>query len=353
MNKARITILGMTGAGKTCYIMGMYDEMLNGIDGYTIVCKNGEDAVQLGNMVKNINNLSLRPEDRFPRGTNQPCSYDFLLRKGSEDIVEFSWLDYPGDIVKSKTNGDINAYNQLKSNFNQSDAVLICIDGNDLKGNSIATKKSRVKRAARNISSFLADYCSEHNKLPSIGFLVTKYDVCCDCTCEDEILGIIKDVYNPLFAGENTVYISIIPVGIRMGFIRDGIYGQVEPINLHLPILWGIDQFLLNEDCKYKKLVADKRACYDTYLRILNKNLKKQNEVEVWEYFIPIYGIYKALTTPDADKIDVLTKKADSSRQDYEKVYNERQNIIFKRRAITNLLASKLRIFSYKIPKKG
>lgn len=353
MNKARITILGMTGAGKTCYIMGMYDEMLNGIDGYTIVCKNGEDAVQLGNMVKNINNLSLRPEDRFPRGTNQPCSYDFLLRKGSEDIVEFSWLDYPGDIVKSKTNGDINAYNQLKSNFNQSDAVLICIDGNDLKGNSIAAKKSRVKRAARNISSFLADYCNEQDKLPAIGFLVTKYDICCDCTCEDEILGIIKDVYNPLFAGENTVYISIIPVGIRMGFIVDGNYMQVEPLNLHIPILWGINNFLLEEFRSYDKESERKKKIFEQKFSEFNKMKEEFDNLPVWEVLIPVWGLYRVVTTPSRENVIAMRKMVDSLRQDYEKVYNERQNIIFKRRSITKLLRNKLKIFSYKIPKKG
>ena len=53
------------------------------------------------------------------------------------------------------------------------------------------------------------------------------------------------------------------------------------------------------------------------------------------------------------ENVIAMHKMVNSSRQDYEKVYNERQNIIFKRRAITKLLRNKLKIFSYKIPKKG
>ena len=44
MADTKYTILGMTGAGKTCFITGMYMRMSVGMDGFTLVT---DDATRI------------------------------------------------------------------------------------------------------------------------------------------------------------------------------------------------------------------------------------------------------------------------------------------------------------------
>ena len=62
---AQFTILGETGSGKTCYLVGMYSEMAAGIGGYSIIAKNDEDDLKLQDMYDRMYDSSLGA-DRFP-----------------------------------------------------------------------------------------------------------------------------------------------------------------------------------------------------------------------------------------------------------------------------------------------
>ncbi len=80
MDKTQFTMLGMSGSGKTCYLLGMYDEMLGGMKGFTLSTDDDTD-VALRRRYAIIDDAS-RGQGRFPAGTDQIESYEFQLAHG-------------------------------------------------------------------------------------------------------------------------------------------------------------------------------------------------------------------------------------------------------------------------------
>ena len=76
MEKTKFTILGETGSGKTCYLLGMYYKMKQGRGGYSIIAPKYDDDTELSVRYKQLSDTSMG-EDRFPNRTNQSSTYSF------------------------------------------------------------------------------------------------------------------------------------------------------------------------------------------------------------------------------------------------------------------------------------
>ena len=68
MADTQITILGMTGSGKTCYLLGLYYKMASGMKGYTITTDEDTD-LDLRKRYSKMCDQTLG-EARFPVGTD-------------------------------------------------------------------------------------------------------------------------------------------------------------------------------------------------------------------------------------------------------------------------------------------
>ncbi len=69
LDNTQFTMLGLTGSGKTCYLLGMYNKMAAGIEGFSLTTDSDTDV--------SLRRRYLRMEDpslginRFPAGTDQ------------------------------------------------------------------------------------------------------------------------------------------------------------------------------------------------------------------------------------------------------------------------------------------
>lgn len=241
MADTQITILGMSGSGKTCYLLGLYYKMGSGLKGYTITTDEDTD-VQLRNRYTKLCDASLDKQERFPAGTDNISKYEFDLQYGYNTIMSFDWVDYPGGLLKEKNSGSLEEYEEVKKEINNSSSLFICVDGSLLRGDDIDCKIDNVRDKCSNvINTFFTDYLKNNNALPPTAIIVTKYDICKDDTGEEELCKIIEEAFSPFFVKNNTEkVVTIIPVSIGTNIMDDDYSGKMKPLNIHLPIFMGI-----------------------------------------------------------------------------------------------------------------
>ena len=231
----RFTILGESGSGKTCYLLGMYNKMRNHVAGYTVIA---EDTSK-GDML-------------------------FKLQYNYEDVLSFVWIDYPGAYLEPSKR-DLNSadYQAVEKYINESDVLFICIDGANFVEGDINDKIDAVEtKCTANISPYLGTLIgklrNEGKTLPPIAMIVTKYDMCESYIDTNELRNVIEEVFTPLF-GKDDTYVAIIPVSL--GKLNKDNRGVLQPRDIHLPILFGIKFALLGriafENSQIQKIKTD------------------------------------------------------------------------------------------------
>lgn len=260
MEGRKFTILGETGSGKTCYLLGMYFEMSMSVAGYTVIATNPDDDKNLTLRYEMLNDKS-RGQNRFPAGTDDVQKINFNLQYAYETILPFQWVDYPGGFL-DPTRRDVSSeqYQEVEKSINESDMLFICIDGANLVGNGTRNKIRKVKsKCAKNINPYLGNLKDKLKKegatLPPIGMVVTKYDLCDEYTDPQEVKEIIEAAFEPLFEDDET-FVAIIPVSLGATLQDDSYQGELEPMNIHIPILMGIN-FALIDMLHYGKYLIE------------------------------------------------------------------------------------------------
>lgn len=152
----KFTILGETGSGKTCYLLGMYYEMTMCIAGYTLTTENRDEARNLKTRYKMLSNKKLG-QSRFPDPTDKVQTYKFELQYALNSIADFEWIDYPGGFLDPMSeNVNSEEYQAVEKNIKESDILFICIDGENLKGNDTRKKIRKVRaKCVNNINPYL------------------------------------------------------------------------------------------------------------------------------------------------------------------------------------------------------
>lgn len=241
MADTQITILGMSGAGKTCYLLGLYYKMGAGLKGYTITTDEDTD-VQLRDWYARLCDVSLDMARRFPAGTDNIVKYEFELQYGYNKIMSFDWVDYPGGVLDRKITGNLDEYDNVKKAINNSSSLFICVDGSLLIGDDVDEKVDNVRDNCSNVINMLfSDYLKNNSELPPTAIIVTKYDVCKDDTDAEELCEIIEEAFSPFFVKDNIKKIvTIIPVSIGINIMDNNCSGKLKPLNIHLPIFMGI-----------------------------------------------------------------------------------------------------------------
>lgn len=284
MAETQITILGMSGAGKTCYLLGLYYKMGSGLKGYTIATDDDTD-VQLRDRYKRLCDVTLDKARRFPAGTDNISNYVFDLQYGYNTIMSFDWVDYPGGLLDRKNLENIEEYENIKESINNSSSLFICLDGSLLCGEDTEEKIDNVRDNCSNvINTFFADYFKTNSKLPPTAIIVTKYDVCRNDTSPEELCEIIEEAFSPFFVDDdNKKIVTIIPVSIGTNIMDDDFSGKMKPLNIHLPIFMGI-WFALSK--KIQDCVNDfkKQEKGDNY-EMINLIRKKTYEENQWWIF--------------------------------------------------------------------
>lgn len=282
MADTQITILGMSGAGKTCYLLGLYYKMSSGLRGYTITSDEDTD-VELRDRYRKLCDVTLGKEKRFPAGTDNISKYTFDLQYGYNTVMSFDWVDYPGGLLDRKNSGNLEEYEDVKTAINNSSSLFICVDGSLLIGDDIDDKIERVRDNCSNvINTFFTDYSKTKKCIPPTAIIVTKYDVCKDDTDQEELCEIIQEAFSPFFVINNIKkVITIIPVSIGLNIMDENCSGKMKPLNIHLPIFMGIWFALSKKIQEYTNTMKEKDKNNQTNISNL-KSLKEHEEKKFW-----------------------------------------------------------------------
>ena len=282
MADTRFTILGMSGAGKTCYLLGLYYKMGSGLKGYTITTDDDTD-VNLRDRYRKLCDDTLGRESRFPAGTDNVSKYEFDLNYGFKPIMSFDWVDYPGGLLDQKNAGSLEEYEDIKQSIQESSTLFICVDGSLLCGDDEDEKIDAVRDNCSNvINTFFAEYFKSNKKLPPTAIVVTKYDVCRADTDEEELCEIIQEAFSPFFI-ENEVekFVTIIPVSIGLNIMDDDYTGKLKPLNIHLPIFMGIWFALSKKIQDYAEKIEKTNEQSNATINSL-RNQRAREENKIW-----------------------------------------------------------------------
>ncbi len=249
MADTRFTALGLSGSGKTCYILGMYYEMVTGVKGFTIKTLN-ETASKLEDWMDRLDDET--GADRFPAGTGltEVSNYEFDLNYQNQKIMSFDWMDYGGRTLREKENNP-EAFAELKKSISESAALYVFVDGDLLCDEDTERKIKNVKRkCGRIINPFLTDFIQEKGaELPPIVFVITKSDLCKHYIKDNnEIYNVLNESFSSVFGKNSRCYITTVSLGNDIAE-EDG---EADPINIQIPFFIGIYHEFFNA-CNYIK----------------------------------------------------------------------------------------------------
>lgn len=237
MADTKFTALGLSGSGKTCYLLGMYYEMCVGINGFTLVTTN-EAASKLERWMDQLDDEV--GQDRFPSGTSltEFTNYCFELNYYNESIMAFDWADYGGRTIEVRENNP-KVFTKLSNSIKESTALYIFIDGELLCDEEKGSKN--IQKQKRKLNNSIDAFVKSHNNedLPPIVFVITKFDLCNkENIKENEIIDILKKKFSDIFAPGRLIY--VVPVSLGNEISDDDYSGEVEPVNIHIPFFIGI-----------------------------------------------------------------------------------------------------------------
>ncbi len=239
----RFTAIGMSGSGKTCYVLGMYYQMITGYKGFSL--KAGKDSVRrLEDWMDMLDDES--GQDRFPAGTAVTAvdDYEFKLKYALQDIMTFNWIDYGGGILKVREDGG-EAYQMLCESIEESPVLYVFIDGELLCQEDKELAIKTLSRKVRTINTFLMEYAENHQEemLPIV-FVITKADMCLDYIDDKDIVAIMQECFDFLMVKGIRFYVTMVSLGKEIA--DDDYSGEVDPECMHLPFFIGIYHTFMN-----------------------------------------------------------------------------------------------------------
>lgn len=251
MADTRFTALGLSGSGKTCYVLGMYYDMCVGIKGFTLTTEN-QTASKLDDWMDKLDDET--GIDRFPAGTplTDIPDYCFKLHYHNQYIMSFNWVDYGGGTLRAREDNPI-AFESVQNSIKESTALYIFIDGDLLCEGERDDKIRKIKRkCAKTINPYITEFIQKNgeNELPPIVFVITKSDLCGRYTSKSDMIDVLKEAFSSVFGSDNRTYIVAVSLGKDIS--DDNYSGDVEPINIHIPFFIGIYYDFLGY-CEYVK----------------------------------------------------------------------------------------------------
>lgn len=234
----KITMLGVSNSGKTCFIYAMYDFMQKVQNGFTFITNDPDVDMDLNEGWEGI-----AFDGVWPNGTLQTSFYDFTVLFKSRPIMEFSWCDYRGGaITERSTQKDVD---ELHKRIFNSECLIVCIGADTIKG--ILSGDNRKGRELVRLNSLILRFAMTKQRRIPIIFTLTKADL---YTPQDQklLLGVIKEYFKALYEQGSGWIFAVVPVTLgqfeesNMG--NNNIHGIVAPKNIHIPVMFFLHSIL-------------------------------------------------------------------------------------------------------------
>ena len=248
----KITVLGTTGAGKTSYLLGMYAQMQTGIQGFTLAAKDMDVDLELTERWEKL--ISVTGEDRWPTPNAATMEYyGFDFSYGFRPLIGFEWLDYRGLALSDRsTEQDVI---DLVQYLSTSQCLFLCISGEHLVDPITPSTVREIKSDRMN--QFIQQHISV-NKNPTnqnpfpVAIVITKYDLC-HHRDRDEIVADVQKLFQALFTPNSGWLTMICPVSLGKELCNDLDKGNIDPVNVHLPVVFAVYAQLRASGIKLKE----------------------------------------------------------------------------------------------------
>lgn len=243
-DEVRLTMIGYTGSGKTCYLLGMYHQMQVGTQGFTMSTPDPDDGTPLE---EKWEKLTEEGEDRWPLPNAGGFEeYQFVLEHGLAPFAMVDWVDYRGGTIDELYKS--SELKELMSWLTRSTCVFLAVSGEYLAEDLTvknATARIRVQKMNRLMAEVVRTFQPTHEKPLPVAIVITKYDYCKDRPWKD-IERDIKFLFNPLFAKRNHLVFrapsfltAICHVTLGEELAGDKIHGTISPRFTQHPIFFA------------------------------------------------------------------------------------------------------------------
>lgn len=265
----QISILGVSGSGKTCYIYALAQVMKHGArykdTNISIISNDSGMQIDLDNGY-----LSMAVDKLWPLSTSSDnYVYDFLVKVhsplGYMDLIpSLEMRDYRGGVLSDPQKYK-NEHDEILSKFRESASIIFLIDAEtawqaldtlDMNPNHRREVSQIDILKARNsicyIENILRDYRKLNNEIPPIAIAVTKSDLFGDDEEKENAIDNIKDMLPVIFAKGSGVEASICTVSLGQNLgtgSNNELSGTLDistNTNIHIPFLFGIYNYLDN-----------------------------------------------------------------------------------------------------------
>lgn len=237
----KITMLGGSGAGKTCFMLAMFDVMSFGVEGFTFTTVDWDDGLDLEDQWNKLREGT--DLDRWPKGTSGSRSYKFRFSYGAKTYLTFEWLDYRGGALTGRS--DDPDLPTLRANLKESFGIFIVVPADQLIKDDYQAQRGLNLNRVNQLLNELRDQAPEKGFLPVVSLVVTKMDIWCKAFGKDrkeELVARLSKLFNPLFASGSGWTVSIVPVSLGEGLCDDLANAAIEPIAIHYPITFTIHE---------------------------------------------------------------------------------------------------------------
>ena len=248
-------MLGTSATGKTCYMVAMCSMMgiATELNGFNLRSTDREEGRKLSQLWEGL--LSTGEERWPPPNDEDPELYSFDLFYASRKlIVQFDWYDYRGGALQDYSIApDVES---LQDRIRETSCLMLCVSGEYLTEASISSTKKRPK-----LSTYKKLGVDSINEIisgsglgkedglppPPVVIIITKYDLCKGRPLKD-ILDNVKSLFTPFFAPGTKWLVMICPVTLGEELAEDLEEGEVEPLNVHIPVLFSLCADLLRQN---------------------------------------------------------------------------------------------------------
>ena len=273
--KEKIAVMGFMGAGKTCYMAGMYDFMCTGVKNFTLL----EPDVDMDNYLHTLWEAYSDGKNRKePDLTDSLSSYEFALLHNFKKIIDFEWYDYPGGALSDPKYGLIDEITGLLA---EASCLLLMVNG-EAFGAEAKDQEDYIRKVSRNLRKngdlkaiTKLSQIGLNQELPPMAIVITKSDLIDDSWIPEGLDGneaaalmnetlskIIYQNFEPVFGVGSDAQRLVMIAAVTLGEdISRG--GDADPINIEQPIAYAVLTML----CGY---IAKTKAAKQQNIKNLN-----------------------------------------------------------------------------------
>lgn len=262
----KISILGVSRSGKTCYISAASQVLKNCNLGSG--CKASLKSNDIAKQLELDNNfMSMVTEKEWPQGTDTTTSYNFRLHfqcsNASLQLPSLTLDDYRGGMLNGMGKQDREDRKRFIASLSDTAVIIFLIDGTTILNAMDELDKDASHRSDTNAAEKLAaineisimenilyDRLQNKKNIPPVLVVITKSDVFASAEELNNGKMLIMNLLSSLFSYGNSLFVGITALSLGSGLDKgdnNSIIGQLDistQNNVHLPLLFAFYAYL-------------------------------------------------------------------------------------------------------------